>query len=148
MVCISYCVETIQGATKLGLCGEDSTEGTRGCGLGSRICRQMEDPLGAIQSFIPKHVLPKMIDSALQTSDNANNRLEEPRLKDVVVFAIRECISVCDLRRIVPNILVRCIPNFRFIVWSCSKAVCTSYCLFASSVQYAVCTIGLVGPRY
>ena len=36
MVCITYCVETIQGATKLGLCGEDSTEGTRGCGLGSR----------------------------------------------------------------------------------------------------------------
>jgi hypothetical protein len=110
----------------------------------------MEDPLGAIQPFIPKHVLDNLSDcfeAALQTSDSSN-RLEEPRPKCVVVFAIRECISICDLRRTLPNILVRCNPNFRFIVWSCSKAVCTSSCLFASSVQYAVCTIGLVGPRY
>lgn len=46
----------------------------------------MEDPLGAIQPFIPRHVLSNLDDRfeiALQVTGDSSNRTEEPRPKSV-----------------------------------------------------------------
>lgn len=105
-------VETIHGVTKLGLCGEDSTEGTRGCGLGSRIDRwrtllkpyNLSLPSTCCPSR-PTFLMPRCKRWDVPMIDWANRGWRE-----LVVLTIRKGVSIHDLRRSLPN--DPCNPKF------------------------------------